>query len=163
VEARTALVDHLKGAADFEVPARAIEHEVHSHLEGEGRLEDDEHRAEVIEETGKALRTQIVLDQLVDDLGVTVEEYEILDYLVTLSRQYGMDPEEFIQQMQRANRIPAVVAEVVRSKATAFALRRATVKDASGTVLDLSDVIGTAETDAERAKAFAASRGAATP
>ncbi len=162
VEARAALVNHLKESASFEVPARTIEHEVHSHLEGEGRLEDDEHRAEVTKEAGEVLRTQIVLDQLVDDLGVTVEEYEILDYLVSLSQQYGMDPEEFIQQMQRANRIPAVVAEVVRSKATAFALRRATVKDATGTVMDLTDVIGTAETDAKRAETFAEGRDSAS-
>lgn len=162
VEARAALVDHLKAAVSFEVPARTIEHEVHSHLEGEGRLEDDEHRAEVTKEAGEALRTQIILDQLVDDLDVSVEEYEILDYLVNMSRQYGMDPEEFIKQMQRANRIPAVVADVVRSKATAFALRRATVKDAKGKVVDLTDVIGTPETDAKRAEAFAASRSSAS-
>ena len=68
VEARAALVEHLKEAVTFDVPARTIEHEVHSHLEGEGRLEDDEHRAEVTKEAGEALRTQIILDQLVDDL-----------------------------------------------------------------------------------------------
>jgi trigger factor len=161
VEARAALVDHLKEAVSFEVPARTIEHEVHTHLEGEGRLEDDEHRAEVTKEAGEALRTQIILDQLVDDLDVSVEEYEILDYLVNMSRQYGMDPEEFIKQMQRANRIPAVVADVVRSKATAFALRRVKVKDAKGKVVDLTDVIGTPEADAKRAEAFAASRSSA--
>ena len=162
IEARGALIEHLKAAVPFDVPSSVIEQEVHQHLEGEGRLEDDEHRAEVTTEATEALRSQILLDQLAEDMDVHAEEYEILDFLVSMSRQYGMDPEEFIEQMQRANRIPAVVSDVVRSKATAHALRQAKVKDAKGKVLDLSEVIGTAETDAQRAEAFAASRATAS-
>jgi trigger factor len=158
VAARIALLDHLKTASPFDVPMRTVESEVHQHLENEGRLEDDEHRAEVTQETIAALQAQIVLDQLADDLGIKVEEYEILDFLVSMSRQYGMDPNEFIEQMQRANRIPSVVADVVRSKATAVALRQVTVKDDSGKVIDLTDIVGSEASDAERAEAFAASR-----
>ena len=161
VEARAALLEHLKTTVPFDVPTRTIEHEVHQHLEAEGRLEDDEHRAEVTKEAGDALRAQILLDQLAEDLGVEVEEYEILDFLISMSRQYGMDPEEFIEQMRRANRIPAVVADVVRSKAAAHALRLATVKDAKGKVVDLTDVIGSDESDAKRLEAFNAGRAAA--
>ncbi len=161
VEARVALLEHLKTAVPFDVPARTIEHEVHQHLESEGRLEDDEHRAEVTKEAGEALRAQILLDQLAVDLGIKVEEYEILDFLIAMSRQYGMDPEEFIEQMRRANRIPAIVADVVRSKAAAHALRQATVKDGKGKVIDLTDVIGSEASDARRAEAFAAGREAA--
>ncbi len=161
VEARAALLEHLKNAVPFDVPARTIEREVHQHLESEGRLEDEEHRAEVTKEANEALRTQILLDQLAIDLGIKVEEYEILDFLVSMSRQYGMDPEEFIEQMRRANRIPSVVADVVRSKATAHALRQATVKDSKGKVIDLTDAIGSEASDAKRAEAFAAGREAA--
>jgi trigger factor len=158
VAARIALVDHLKTASPFDVPMRTVESGVHQHLENEGRLEDDVHRAEVTKETIEALQAQIVLDQLADDLGIKVEEYEILDFLVSMSRQYGMDPNEFIEQMQRANRIPSVVADVVRSKATAVALRQVTVKDETGKVIDLTDIVGNEASDAERAEAFAASR-----
>lgn len=161
VQARAALIEHLKTAVTFDVPTRTIEHEVHQHLESEGRLEDDEHRAEVTKEAGDVLRTQILLDQLAVDLGVKVEEYEILDFLISMSRQYGMDAEEFIEQMRRANRIPSVVADVVRSKATAHALRQAKVKDAKGKVIDLTDVIGSEASDAKRHEAFTAGREAA--
>ena len=118
---------------------------MHSHLENENRLEDDEHRAEVTEEATKALRTQILLDQLADDLDIEVEQPELLDYLINASRQYGMDPGTFIQQVEQAGQIPAMVAEVARSKATAFALRRATVVDTTGAAVDLSEVIGSLE------------------
>ncbi|WP_062076598.1 trigger factor [Demequina globuliformis] len=145
IEAREKLLDALKEATDFELPKKVIEGEVHSHLENENRLEDDEHRAEVTEEAQKALRAQILLDQLADDLEIEVEQNELLEYLINASRQYNMDPQTFIQQVEQGGQIPAIVSEVARSKATAFALRRATIKDTAGNVVDLSEVIGSLE------------------
>jgi len=149
MEAREKLVEALAAkVGDFAVPQKIIENEVHSHLENENRLEDDVHRAEVTEQATTALRTQILLDQLADDLDVDVQENELVDYLVNASRQYGQDPGSFIQQVQRNGQIPAIVADVARSKATAYALRRATVKDTAGAAVDLSAVIGTLEDEA---------------
>ncbi|WP_084106670.1 trigger factor [Demequina sp. NBRC 110056] len=145
VEAREKLLDALKEATDFELPKKVIEAEVHAHLENENRLEDDEHRAEVTEEAHNALRAQILLDQLADDLEIEVQQNELLDYLLNASRQYNMDPNTFIQQVEQGGQIPAIVAEVARSKATAFALRRVTIKDTAGNAVDLSDVIGSVE------------------
>ncbi|WP_084130294.1 trigger factor [Demequina sp. NBRC 110055] len=145
VQAREKLIDALKDATDFELPKKVIENEVHSHLENENRLEDDTHRAEVTEEAHNALRAQILLDQLAEDLDIEVQQNELLDYLLNQSRQYGMDPNTFIQQVEQAGQIPAIVAEVARSKATAFALRRTTVKDTAGNAVDLSPVIGSVE------------------
>ncbi|MFO7244059.1 MAG: trigger factor [Actinomycetes bacterium] len=145
MEARGKLLDELDKATDFPLPAKVIEREVHEHLANENRLDDDVHRAEVTEEAQKALRAQILLDQLADDLEIEVEENELLEYLVNSSRQYGMDPQSFIEQVQRAGQIPAIVAEVARSKATAYALRRATVKDTAGKAVDLSAIIGSIE------------------
>jgi trigger factor len=145
MEAREKLLEALTEAIDFELPKKVIEAEVHNHLANENRLEDDEHRAEVTEEASKALRVQILLDQLADDFDIEVEQSELLDYLLNASRQYGSDPAQFIQQVEEAGQIPSMVAEVARSKATAYALRRATVKDEAGAVVDLSAVIGSIE------------------
>jgi trigger factor len=146
MEAREKLVEALVAATgEFALPTKIVEAEVHSHLENENRLEDEVHRAEVTERAQTALRTQILLDQLAEDLDVQVQENELVDYLVNASRQYGTDPGEFIQQIQQAGQIPGVVADVARSKATAFALRRATVKDTAGNPVDLSATIGTLE------------------
>ena len=145
MEAREKLLEALTEATDFELPKKVIEAEVHNHLENENRLEDDEHRAEVTEEAGKALRVQILLDQLADDFDIEVEQAELLDYLLNASRQYNADPGEFIKQVEEAGQIPSMVAEVARSKATAYALRRATVKDEAGAAVDLTPVIGSIE------------------
>jgi len=147
MEAREKLLVALTDATDFELPKKVIEAEVHNHLESESRLEDDEHRAEVTEEASKALRVQILLDQLADDFEIEVEQSELLDYLLNASRQYNADPADFIEQVEKAGQIPAMVAEVARSKATAYALRRATVKDEAGKAVDLTPVIGTLESE----------------
>ena len=49
IQARDKVLEHLLETIEIPVPDSIVEAEVHSHLEGEGRLEDDEHRAEVDE------------------------------------------------------------------------------------------------------------------
>ncbi|WP_291379040.1 trigger factor [Demequina sp.] len=143
MEAREKLLQVLtEKAGTFDLPSKIIEAEVHSHLENEDRLEDEEHRAEVTERAKEALRTQMLLDKLAEDLEIDVQENELVDYLVNASRQYGTDPGTFIQQVQQSGQIPAIVADVARSKATAYALRRATVQDTNGNPVDLKAIIG---------------------
>ncbi|MCJ7827193.1 MAG: trigger factor, partial [Demequinaceae bacterium] len=152
VEARVLLLERLESARSFDLPRKTVEAEVNEHLAGEGRLKDDAHRAEVTAEAEKSLRSQIVLDQLADDLDIVVEEEELLDYMIDISRSYGIDPEEFIVRTQRSGRVPMMVAEVARSKAVAFALRRVKVQDTKGAVVDLTEVVGSEESDARRAE-----------
>jgi trigger factor len=148
VQARDVLLEQLLEKIEIPVPAGAVETEVHRHLESEGRLEDEVHRAEVTEQATDALRNQILLDTLAENLEVKVAQGELVDYLVSASRQYGMDPNTFIQTIDQQGQIPAMVAEVARSKALAVALRRVAIVDAAGTAVDLSEYIGFDEDDA---------------
>ena len=68
---------------------------------------------------------------------VQVTEIELTEYLVRTSQRYGMAPEKFAEELQKAGQISQLVAEVTRAKALASVLGRITVKDASGTVIDL--------------------------
>ncbi|MCC2315284.1 trigger factor [Cellulomonas xiejunii] len=149
VQARDLLVEKLTTETEIPVPSGVVEAEVHRHLESEGRLEDDEHRAEVTEQAQTALRNQILLDTLAEQLDIKVSQSELLDYLVSASRQYGMDPNTFITTLDQQGQIPAMVAEVARSKALAVSLRSVSVVDGSGAAVDLSEFIGTEEDDAE--------------
>ncbi|WP_029252506.1 trigger factor [Paraoerskovia marina] len=151
VAARDALLEHLVEKTEIPVPSGAVEAEVHRHLEGENRLEDEEHRAEVTEQATEALRNQILLDTLAEKLEIQVAQNELLEYLVSASRQYGMDPNQFIQTLDQNGQIPAMVGEVARSKALAVALRDVVVKDEAGEVVDLSEFIGSDEDDAAEA------------
>ncbi|WP_456821126.1 trigger factor [Cellulomonas sp. URHB0016] len=151
VQARDLLLEKLLAGTEIPVPSGVVEAEVHRHLEGEGRLEDHEHRAEVSEQAATALRNQILLDTLAEQLEIKISQQELLDYLVSASRQYGMDPNTFIQTVDQQGQVPAMVAEVARSKALAVALRQVAVTDAAGQVVDLSEFIGSDEEDAAEA------------
>ena len=148
VQARDALLEALKGAVEIPVPSGVVEAEVHRHLEGEGRLEDDEHRAEVTAEATTAITNQILLDTLAESLDVKVAQGELLEYLLGAARQYNMDPNEFIKQIDQGGQIPEIVGEVARSKALAVALRQIEVKDSAGNVVDLTEFIGSDDEDA---------------
>jgi trigger factor len=137
VQARDRLLDVLLDAAAIPVPPALVEAEVHSHLENEDRLEDDEHRAEITERATKALQTQFLLDAIVEKQNVSVSQAELIEYLVLSAQQYGMSPDAFAKAVDEANQVQGFVAEVARRKALAVALEQATVKDASGNTVDL--------------------------
>jgi len=148
-EARDKLVEKMVGELDLPLPEAVVEQEVHRHLEQENRLQDDEHRKEVTESTGKSLRTQFVLDELVSTLEVQPTQDELSSYLVQSAGQYGMEPAEFIQALNQQNQLGAVANEVSRSKALSQALKSVTVKDSKGKKVDLSDFLGEVGTPAE--------------
>ena len=162
VQARDLLVEKLTTEVEIPVPSGVVEAEVHRHLESEGRLEDDEHRAEVTEQAQTALRNQILLDTLAEKLDIKVSQSELLDYLVSASRQYGMDPNTFITTLDQQGQIPAMVAEVARSKALAVSLRKVAVVDGAGAAVDLSEFIGSDDEDEALEAAESAPSDAAT-
>ena len=125
------------------MPPALIEDEVHTHLEGEGRLEDDVHRAEVTEASEKQFRTQMLLDAVAEKLDVQVSQDELTQYLVQSAAQYGMAPQDFVEALQTNNQLPSLVGEVARSKAVAVALGQVVVVDTNGKVVDLTGFVAT--------------------
>ncbi|WP_223586275.1 trigger factor [Microbacterium sp. OVT16B] len=139
--ARDKLVETLLEKIEIPVPPQLIEDEVHNHLEGEGRLEDDVHRAEVTEASEKQFRTQVLLDTIAEQADVQVSQEELSQYLVQSAAQYGMAPQEFVEALQSSNQLPALVGEVARNKALAIALGKVKVVDTNGKAVDLSDFV----------------------
>ncbi|MFF2632079.1 trigger factor [Microbacterium sp. NPDC058021] len=139
--ARDKLVEKLIELTEIPVPEQLVEDEVHQHLEGEGRLEDDEHRAEVTEASKKQFRTQMVLDKIAEQFKVQVSQDELTQYLIQSAAQYGMAPQEFVNALQQGNQLPAMIGEVARNKALALALGKVTVVDTDGKPVDLSGFI----------------------
>ena len=155
VQARDRLLEKLLESTDIPVPDSIVEAEVHSHLEGEDRLEDDEHRAEVDESTRKALRAQFLLDAIAEQEQVNVEQPELIEYLVMSAQQYGMDPNQFAQAIDQQGQVPSMVAEVARRKALASVLERAKVVDTAGNPIDLNELNPRPETVPEAGAAAA--------
>jgi trigger factor len=137
-KARDQIVDELLKSVDIPVPPKLVEDEVNRHLENENRLDDDAHRAEVTESSEKTFRTQILLDSLVEAEEVKVSQNELTTYLVQGAAQYGMEPGEFIQVLDKNGQIPGMIAEVARSKALAVVLSKANVVDSKGKAVDVS-------------------------
>lgn len=136
-QARDRLVEKLLADIEIPVPEEFITAEVEDHLQGEGRMEDTEHRAEVEGQVRSSLKSDFLLDAVVKAEAVEVTEIELTEYLIRTSSRYGMAPEQFAQELSKAGQISQLVAEVARAKALAGVLSRVTVKDASGNPVEL--------------------------
>ncbi len=138
-QARDIFTDTLIEKAGIPVSEELVEEEVHRHLEGEGRLEDDEHRAEVRESTEKQLALQLLLDAIVEAESITPTQNELSQYIFQSAQQYGMDPSQFLQAISQGNQMGMILGEVTRNKALAVALSKAKVVDKNGKAVDLSE------------------------
>jgi trigger factor len=132
LQARDQIVDQLLETAKIPVSDEAVKREVDSHLENEGKAMDDPHRVEVLEETEKNFRVQLLLDAVVEAEAIKVEDQELIEYLAMQSRNYGMDPNEFIKQIANAGQVPMFVDELSRRKAVDALVAHADITDAKG-------------------------------
>ncbi len=138
--ARDLLVETLVKDVEIPLPQGIIDDEVNDHLAGEGRLEDDAHRAEVIEQTTKSLTQEILFDSIVTAEQINVNEAELTEYLIRASQRYGMSPDEFIKEVSEAGQINTMVAEVARAKALGQVLSRVKVVTKSGKKVNLEEL-----------------------
>jgi len=157
--ARDKVLDAIVEATDVPLPESVVtaevESRVHDAVHGFEHDEDrfaeflsaqgktrEEFDTETRDEAEKSVRTRLVLDALADDLQVTVDDQELTERIIFQAQQYQMPPEEFVRRIQEAGQLGAIYADVRRSKALISAVRAATVTDASGAVLDLSELLG---------------------
>ncbi|MGO1539900.1 MAG: trigger factor [Leucobacter sp.] len=138
-QARDLFTETLIEQAEIPVSEEIVEDEVHRHLEGEGRLEDDEHRAEVRVASEKQLQLQLLLDAVVTQENVSPTQSELSQYIFQSAQQYGMEPQEFLQALSQGNQMGVIVGEVTRNKALAVALAKAKVVDKDGNAVDLTE------------------------
>ena len=145
IQARDLLSDKLLEIVDVPASAELIEADVNRHLEGEGRLEDAEHRAEVTEQSTRSFKLQMLLDAIAESEELKVSEQELIQYLIQAAQSYGMDINEFIKIIDQNGQIPVFVAEVARRKALTLVLEAAEVVDSKGKKVDLSEFFKTDE------------------
>ncbi|UOQ58528.1 trigger factor [Leucobacter allii] len=138
-QARDLFTATLIEQAGIPVSEELVEEEVHRHLESEGRLEDDEHRAEVRKSAEEQIQMQLLLDAIVEAEGVTPTQNELSQYIFQSAQQYGMEPTQFLQAISQGNQMGVILGEVTRNKALAIALAKAEVVDRSGKPVDLSE------------------------
>ncbi len=138
-QARDLFTETLIEQAGIPISEELIEEEVHRHLEGEGRLEDDEHRAEVRKSSEDQFALQLLLDAIAEAEEVAPTQNELSQYIFQSAQQYGMDPSQFLQAISQGGQMGVIFGEVTRNKALAVALSKAEVVDKSGNAVDLSE------------------------
>jgi len=98
--------------------------------------------AETREAAEKAVKTQLLMDAIADELEIQVGETDLTERLVLMSRQYGIEPQQLLAVLQQNNQLPAVFADVRRGLTVAAVVEAATVTDSEGAVIDTSEFFG---------------------
>jgi trigger factor len=159
-EIRTAALEALLEGVDMPLPEAIVQAQVDNTIHNalHGLDHDDAKLAEALEKQGttrekfdadaradaeKAIKTQLLLDALGDDLDIQVGQDDLTERLVMTSRQYGIQPQELLGYLQQQNQLPAMFADVRRGKTIAAAVEAATVSDTDGNVIDTSEFFST--------------------
>ncbi|MCX4509069.1 trigger factor [Streptomyces sp. NBC_01619] len=122
------------------------------YLEIQGKTEE-EFVAETKEQAVKGIKTQFVLDELVNKEKLNVSQEELTEHLMRRAASSGMSPDQFAQAVVEGGQVPMLVGEVARGKALAVVVEASTVKDTKGEIVDMSDDEDEAEEAAEGAAA----------
>ena len=158
-EIRTAALEALLEQVDMPLPEAIVQAQVDStvHNALHGLDHDDAKLAEALETQGssreqfdantrseaeKAIKTQLLLDALGDDLDIQVGQEDLTERLVVTSRQYGIEPQQLLGYLQQNNQLPAMFADVRRGLTIAAAVDAATVTDTDGNVVDTTEFFG---------------------
>ncbi len=113
-------------------------------LEAEGSSRE-KFDADAREAAEKAVKTQLLMDAIADDLDIQVGQNDLTERLVLMSRQYGIEPQQLLQVLQQNNQLPAMFADVRRGLTVAAVVEAATVTDTEGNVVDTSEFFGSAQ------------------
>jgi len=156
---RDAAIESLLEQVEVPLPEAVVQAQVdetvHNALHGldhdEDRLAEalaeqgssrEEFDAEARENAEKAVKAQLLVDAIADELKVQVGQDDMTERLVLQSRQYGVEPQQLLQFLQENNQLPAMFADVRRGKALAIVVRGATVKDTAGNTIDTAEFFG---------------------
>lgn len=122
------------------------------YLEIQGKTQE-EFDAETEEAAVKGIKTQFILDELVNKEKLNVNQEELTEHLVRRAASSGMSPDQFAQAVVEGGQVPMLVGEVARGKALAVVVEAAKVVDTNGETVDLEDDEDEVEAAAETVEA----------
>ncbi|MBB1011005.1 trigger factor [Dietzia kunjamensis] len=163
-EIRDKVLDALMEATDVPTPEAVVESEAHAQMHqlidqfgGDASILDqalaaegtdrETFEAETREGAARAIRSQLLLDAVAEQNSTDVSQEELTQHILFQAQRYGMDPNQFVQQIQQAGQLGSLFSDVRRSKALADVIGKVTVKDTEGNVVDTSEFFGTVEAD----------------
>jgi trigger factor len=90
----------------------------------------------------RAVKTQLLMDKIADDLDVQVGQNDLTERLVLMSRQYGIEPQQMLAYLQQQNQLPTMFADIRRGLTIAAVVHGATVTDTDGNEIDTAEFFG---------------------
>ncbi|GGC72458.1 trigger factor [Hoyosella rhizosphaerae] len=115
--------------------------------QGKTREEFDKDSREAAE---KAVRAQLLLDAIADADEITVGQQELFERIFAEAQRYGMEPQQFIQEIQQQpNGLATIFADARRTKALLEVIRAVNVKDQNGNAIDVTEYFGAPVEDDE--------------
>ncbi len=161
VEARDKVLEELVKLVEVPVPDAVIAEQLEQHFNSQGHTSGDDHdtadhREELEENTREAFKNEVILDAVAEAEEVSVDQGELIEYIIATASEYGMDPNQFAMMLDQAGQVPMIMGEVRRRKALAKVLEYAEVKDTEGKAVDLTAFVtpgGQEAVDADAEKA----------
>ena len=163
-EIRDKVLDALMEATEVPTPEAVVDSEAHAQMHqlidqfgGDASILDqalaaegtdrETFEAETREGAARAIRSQLLLDAIAEENSTEVSQEELTQHIMFQAQRYGMDPNQFVQQIQGAGQLGSLFADVRRSKALADVIEQVSVKDTEGNAVDTSEFFGTGEDD----------------
>lgn len=156
--------------ATFALPESIVDEQVHNQLHQLlGQLAHDENAfAQLLEAQGttreefdkqsreqaeESVRTQLFLDAVAEQEQPEVSQEELTDHILFTAQSYGMDPNQFVMELQQSGQIANLFSDVRRGKALAVAIARTSVTDDEGNTVDPNEYFGDIEDETEDTEA----------
>lgn len=166
---RDKVLEALLEATEVPTPAAVVEAEAHAQMHqlidqfgGDASIleqalaaegtDRETFEAETREGAARAIRTQLLLDAVAEEASTEVTQEELTQHIMFQAQRYGMDPNQFVQQIQQAGQLGALFSDVRRSKALADVIVQVTVTDSDGNAVDTSEFFGSGDDAAEGEK-----------
>ena len=154
-QARDKALEALMDKIDIPLPDSVIENEIQrrneqldqqlqmygitrEHYLKDQEKSEEEYDEELKEGAREAVKGGFILDQLAVQEELTVENEELTEYVVRNAMQMGVQPDVLARHLTENNQIPAVVSEVLRTKALNLVVERVSAKDENGAEVDIA-------------------------
>lgn len=169
-EIRDETITALLAAVEIPVPEKILEEQIGNSLHEavHGLDHNEEKLNELLEEQGtsreefdkdlresatKSIKTELLLDVIADKFDINVDQQDLTERLVLMSRQYGIEPQQLVQYLTQQQQLPGLYVDVRRGKAIAEVIRQAKVTDSTGADVDVDAVLGPRRGGADEADA----------
>ncbi|MBR4399543.1 MAG: trigger factor [Aeriscardovia sp.] len=155
--AKEAFINYLEGV-DIPLPKDMIKELAGEQIAKLGKDATKAQKAEITSELEKAMKEQIVLDQLADDLGTEITEGDITRFLGITAQQFNIPLAEFVNMVIKNGQLEETISTARHQKAMVEGMKKADFVDEKGGKVDLSSFLGDEEEEEKEKQATGEAR-----